>query len=402
MSVGKCRTNIAHRLVQTFGLCYNVHYSEETVKLIAQVKLQPTEDQFNLLKATLEQANDACNFISEYAWEHKTFGKFSIQKAIYHEIRERFGLSAQMTIRAIAKVTDSYRVSKKTKRTFKPLGSIAYDDRILSWKLDKQEVSILSLGGRLKMPFLAGQHQLDLLQNRQGETDLVYRRGNFYLLAVCNVEEPPAEVVDKFLGIDLGIVNVAVDSEGNTYSGTHLNNIRARYTNLRAKLQSIGTKSAKRLLVKRNRKESNFAKTLNHTIARRIVDRAKTLGLGIALEDLSGIRQRVTVKKAQRRVHHSWSFYDLRTKILYKAKLTGVPVILVDPRNTSRECSKCGHIAKSNRKSQAEFLCRSCGFALNADLNAARVIAGRGVSSAQTERVLQQTSSPLMSAVGST
>lgn len=393
----KTRAQLAH----TFCLCYNIHYSEETMKLIAQVKLQPTENQFNLLKATLEQANDACNFISQWAWGNKRFGKFGIQKAIYYDIRDRFGLSAQMTIRCISKVTDAYRVGKKVQRKFKPYGSIAYDDRILSWKLEKQEISILSLGGRLKIPFLAGQHQLDLLENRQGETDLVYRKGNFYLLAICNVEEPPEQVVDQFLGIDLGITNIATDSEGEIYSGTHLNNVRARYTNLRAKLQSKGTKSAKRLLVKRNRKESNFSNTLNHTIAKRIVDRAKTLGLGIALEDLKGIRQRVTVRKAQRRIHHSWGFADLRDKIVYKARLAGVPVVLIDPRNTSRECSQCGHIAKSNRKSQSEFVCQSCGFVCHADWNAACNIASRGASTAHTEHVLPQTSNPLMSAVGS-
>jgi putative transposase len=46
-------------------------------------------------------------------------------------------------------------------------------------------------------------------------------------------------------------------------------------------------------------------------------------------------------------------------------------VVKVDPRNTSRTCSECGHCEKDNRKSQAKFLCVSCGMSMNADANAA-------------------------------
>ena len=55
----------------------------------------------------------------------------------------------------------------------------------------------------------------------------------------------------------------------------------------------------------------------------------------------------------------------------------GVPVMFVDPRNTSRTCSHCGFVDKRNRRSQAEFLCIRCGHTANADLNAARNLATR-------------------------
>lgn len=98
----------------------------------------------------------------------------------------------------------------------------------------------------------------------------------------------------------------------------------------------------------------------------------------IALEDLTGITKRATVRRSQRAKHHSWAFYQLRQFLTYKANLAGIPVVLVDPAYTSRTCSVCGHCEKKNRKSQARFECRSCGYAANADYNASRNIAARG------------------------
>lgn len=351
------------------------------MKLIAQIKLQPTKEQYQQLKQTLKHANQACDFISQYAWDNKVFGKFKLQKLVYYEVRNKFGLSAQMTVRCLAKVADAYKLNKITNRVFKPTGSIAYDDRILSYKLDKQMVSILSFAGRLKIPFVCGQHQKELLKTRQGESDLALIDNTFYLLTTCNIEEPPLNNISGFLGVDLGIKAIAVDSDGEIFSGSHVNNLRARYTNLGSKLQSKGTQASKRLLKKRNKKESRFAKDTNHIVAKRLVEKAKDTERGIALadllEDLKGIRKRITVRKAQRRIHHSWAFHNLIQKINYKAVLAGVPVVLIDPAYTSQECSVCGYTDKHNRPDQKTFLCKSCGHSALADINAAVNIGSR-------------------------
>jgi IS605 OrfB family transposase len=117
---------------------------------------------------------------------------------------------------------------------------------------------------------------------------------------------------------------------------------------------------------------------VNHCISKAIVQTAKGTSRGIAREDLQGIRTRAkgTVKH-QRRVLHAWSFFQLRAFIAYKAALTGVRVIYVNPAYTSQTCSQCGHCEQANRKSQAKFLCRSCGFSAHADLNAAVNIRSR-------------------------
>lgn len=350
------------------------------MQLTAKVKLTPTEAQADSLKRTLQTANQACDFISGIAWDSQTFGKFQLQKLVYHEVKAQFDLTAQLVIRCIAKVADAYKLDKKVKREFQPLGSVAFDNRILSWKLDRREISIWTVDGRLKgVPFQAHDRAIELLSGDHGESDLCFIDGEFYLFTSCEVDEPTPKDVDDFLGVDLGIRNIASDSDGHSYSGSKVNALRKRYAKLRAKLQAKQSKSAKRLLKRRKRKEQRFAKDVNHCISKELVCRAKDTNRGIALEDLQGIRERVTVKKAQRRQHSSWSFFDLRSKIAYKAQLHGVSFLLVDPRNTSRTCSACGCIDKANRKSQASFVCIACGYSANADYNAAVNIRGRAV-----------------------
>jgi putative transposase len=154
--------------------------------------------------------------------------------------------------------------------------------------------------------------------------------------------------------------------------------VRHRNQRLRAKLQKKGTKSAKRLLKKRRRKEARFAADVNHSISKRIVAEAKRTGRGIALEDLQGIRGRVRLRKPQRATLHSWAFHQLGRFITYKARRAGVVVVQVDPAFTSQACSACGHVDRANRQDQANFCCQSCGFAGHADWNAACNIAERG------------------------
>ena len=337
------------------------------MKLIAQVKLLPTPEQADALRHTLEQANAACQFVSDTGWETRTFRQYDLHHKCYRAVREQFGLSAQVAVRAIAKVADAYKLERKTKRTFKTTGSIAYDDRILSWRLQDHSVSIWTVNGRLHISFVCGERQLELLQTRQGESDLGMFKGMFFLSATCEVDEPKPIDVEGTLGVDLGVTNLAVDSDGEVHKASHINNVRHRHRRLRAKLQAKGTRSAKRKLKRLSGKEHRFAKDTNHCISKKLVAKAKDTNQAIALEDLGGICERVTVRRAQRATLHSWAFYQLRAFVTYKAKRVGVPVFLVDPRNTSRTCPACGHVDKANRPSQSRFSCVVCGFAGLAD-----------------------------------
>ena len=347
--------------------CYNL----TIVKLTVQLKLLPTSDQADALKRTLVAANAACDYISQVAWDSRTFGKFALQKACYQDVRETFGLSAQMTIRALSKVGDAYKLDTTTKRTFRPTSAIAYDDRILSFALPDSSVSIWTVDKRQSIPFVCGEHQRALLPFRQGESDLALVRGNWYLFATCEIDDPEMLDVEGVLGIDLGITNIATDADGTVYSGSTVKSVRYRHRRLRNKLQKKGTLSAKRRLRTLAGQEARFAKDVNHTISKRIVREAQRTKRSIALEDLKGIRMRVRARASQRTVLHSWSFFQLQSNINYKAARAGIPVVLVNPRNTSRTCPECGHIAKANRRTQAAFKCVQCGYAGHADTIAA-------------------------------
>ncbi len=366
------------------------------MKLIAQVKLQPTEQQANALKRTMDAANRAANFLSALVWDTKQFRQYDMHHAAYYAIREKFGLSAQVAVRVISKVADAYKIDQKTKRTFRPLGSVAFDDRILRIVPTKKTVSIWTLDGRQAMTFVCGERQMAMLQGQRGESDLVYRDGKFYLLATCDVDQAPISAVGGFLGVDLGIANLAVDSDHTIYQGKTVKNVRYRHRQLRQKLQAKGTKSTHRRLRRLSGKERRFATWTNHNISKRLVAKAKDTGRGIAIEELGGIRDRITVRRAQRATWHSWSFAQLRSFIEYKAKWMGVPVVAVDPRNTSLLCPSCGHIDKANRKSQSVFLCVICGHAGLADHIAAGNIASRAtvnspnVSDAHALRIVQR------------
>ena len=347
------------------------------MKLVAKVKLLTTPEQHAALLTTLERANEACNYASQVAWDTKTFRQFALHKLTYFQIREKFALTAQMAIRVEGKVADSYKLDKKTKRTFKPHGAIAYDSRILKWKLDKFSVSIWTLQGRQEMLYTTGPRQLEWLKFQQGESDLVYSGGEFFLLATCEVPEPTPEEVEGYLGVDLGIVEIATTSDGKSYSGAEVKQIRRKRRRLRKSLQKCGTKSAKRKLKKLSGKESRFAKDTNHVVSKAIVATAKHNRLGVAAEDLTGISKRVRVRKAVRDDLTSWAFFELRSFLEYKCQLAGIPFKTVDPRNTSRTCPECEHCEKGNRKSQAEFACKGCGYTANADFVGAVNIAAR-------------------------
>ncbi|MFL5803019.1 MAG: RNA-guided endonuclease InsQ/TnpB family protein, partial [Roseiflexaceae bacterium] len=341
------------------------------MKLIAQVKLNPTPEQHAALLATLKEANAACDLISAAAWQAREFCRLPLQKLVYHDIKASFHLGAQIVVRCIAKVTDAYKLDRKVQRTFQSHGAVAFDDRNLTWYTDKSAVSIWTLQGRQYIPYSAGAHQHTLLASRKGEGDLVYQRGAFYLLAVCDVPEPDEQTVDGALGIDLGINNLATDSDGERYSGRRVERKRRWYAGLRSRLQQRGSLSAKRHLRKLAGKQRRFQKDTNHRIAKQLVQKAKDTKRAIALEDLTHIRTRTTVRKSGRARHSNWAFGQLRVFISYKARLSGVPLALVDPAYTSQRCSACGHTERRDRKSQAEFCCVVCGHQADADCNAA-------------------------------
>ena len=342
-----------------------------------QTQFLPEPDIARELRMTTECFNEACNWLAGIAFERALSNRIELQRIAYRDLRDKFGLSAEMTCLCIPHVCEAYKRDKTIQPVFRPHAAMPFDQSTMSFKgIDR--VSLLTLSGRVIVPFVMGKYQREQFTLAKGQSDLVLRGdGKWFLLVTVDVPEATPIPTTDFLGVDLGISNIATDSDPDSepHSGKAVDDIRRKHNLQRKRLQRRGTKGAKKKLRRVAQKEARFRRHENHCIAKRIVETAKRTERGIALEDLKGIRARVSARGGDARNQLSgWSFAQLFAFLSYKARLAGVPVVTVDPRNTSRTCAECGHCAKSNRKSQAKFECGACGHQAHADKNAARNI----------------------------
>ena len=289
-----------------------------------------------------------------------------------------------MLVHCIAKVADAYKLDKKTRREFKPLGSIGYDSRIMTYK-PNDIVSLWAIGGRIKMPFIC--HNRNYIPYIKGEADLVYKKGKFYLFQTVDIPEDSVDDVEDFIGVDFGLTDIAVTSDGKKHSAVWLNNYREKRQRIRSSVQSKGTRNSKRLLKRLSGKEKTTATIINHTISKSIVNSAKEQGKGISIEDLSNIRfSSKRRNKAFKTKLNRWNFGQLRSFLTYKSILNGVNLVVINPRYTSQTCSKCKCIGKRTNK---VFKCTNekCEVdIIDADFNAAQNISLLGVAINQPER----------------
>lgn len=350
----------------------------------------PDAVQAPALETTLRAANEAANWVSSVA-----FGEFGLKgretplrKLCYGRLKAR-GLGAQAAQHVIKRVCDAYTTLRANIRAgnlgpegakrrrkaeskpvvFRPDAAHTYDDRCLSWQYDARTVSVWTLAGRVKnLRFACSPKALkQLTEHRRGESDLVHRDNKWFLVATIDIPEPEVFEPWDFIGVDRGIVNLATTSDGTNHSGRRLGRYRRWQARKKAELQARRTHSAKQLLKKRARREARHATHINHKISKQTVAVAQRTERGIALEQLQGIRERVTVPRDQRARLSAWPFHQLGSFLEYKARRAGVPFIEVDPAYTSQRCPRCGHTAKNNRPSRDHFSCRRCGLAGPAD-----------------------------------
>lgn len=370
-----------------------------SVKTVVKVRLLPDDQAGEVLGRTLVLCNIAATQVATTAQARGVFRNWDLRKITYQPLREE-GLSSQTAQHVIKKVADAYATRTANARAgrygpkdgaryqrimgtsvvFRPHAAQPYDDRVLSWDHQARTVSIWTLEGRKIVPFTgAPEHLVLVAAHRKGESDLIHdRAGRWFLAATIDIPTPQVTEPDGFLGVDMGIVNIATSSDGTNWSGGAVTARRKTNLAVRRSLQVRGTKSATRRLKKRSGREQRFVRDVNHRISKHIVETAERTGRGVAVEDLTGIRTRVRHRKPQRSTFHSWAFAQLGAFLIYKAERAGVTFVQVDPANTSRQCSGCGHVEKKNRTDQASFACLSCGVSLHADHNAAINIAARG------------------------
>ncbi len=354
------------------------------MKLTLQIQLFLDKEQAGLLQLTMERFNESRSWLAAQAFELGVANKIKLQQLFYYDLREKFGLSAQMAALCIRHVGGTYGRDKNIKPVFRKYAAMPYDSRIMSFK-GVDRVSLLTLEGRVIVPFVMGERQRERFSLAKGQSDLVRRKdGKWFLLVTVDVPDKTPIPATHFIGVDLGVVNIATDSDGEIYTSDKVEEVRQHYRKTRRSLQQKAArrkrsgkrpKNVRRKLRDLSGRERRFKADTNHCISKKIVEKATDTNRGIAVEELTGIRDRAPFRKVQRDKMSKWSFAELRGFIEYKAKLAGVPVIAVDPRNTSRTCPECGHIEKGNRLVRGIFLCRQCGHFDHADVVGATNIA---------------------------
>jgi len=344
------------------------------------------------LRQTQAAFNVAASYCASVAWEQGVTNKNKLHYLVYAQSRVTYGLGAQLACCARDKAAEAVRAVRaaperrdkktdqiipKTCPTFAADSSIRYDARTYRlMSLDR--VSLNTLTGRVTGQLVLGEFQRRYLYDTSwkiGGAELIRRADVWYLCITQSKAAPTPDEPEGYLGVDLGITNLAADSDGESFCGAEVQRVRERRYRHRRRLQLANTRRARWRLRQDARREHRFQKDTNHRISKALIQKARTKRKALALENLDGIRERVTVRRSQRRARHSWAFGQLRTFIDYKAQGAGVRVVFVDPRNTSRTCAVCGHCDKRNRPDQAHFRCLWCGHTAAADTNAAVNIA---------------------------
>ena len=367
---------------------------------VVKLKLHPTPDQHAALLETARQYADCFSEVTRVGWEKRTANGIKLHRETYYPLRDRHpNLPSQLVISARSKACEALksaferqRRGKKATQPRPSMGAVRYDARTYTYWLDRNEVSLSSVAGRLKMPVHVPVYFRPMVKQAKGlnSADLVYypQQNAFWLHLVVTLPDPEPTPVDGLVvGVDLGISHIAVSSDNRFFSGKRVKETNNRYFRSRRELQAKGTRSARRKLRKLRRREARFRSDVNHCVSKRLVERLEP-GSTIVLEELTGIWDRAKGKgKKQRRQMAGWSFYDLCQKIEYKAQARSVRVLKVEPAYTSQTCPMCGHVSRSNRKSQSWFCCQQCGYQSNADRVAAINLANKGcLCSAQSPR----------------
>lgn len=362
---------------------------EQTVT--AKIQIKPDNQAKQLLEQSMSVYKNACNFVADYVFETHQLKQIPLQKAVYDDLREKFGLKSQMACNVPRTVIAKFKSNKSNTNQWikpdfkKPFLALSFnrDFSILA----NDTFSIGTLDGRIKIPFSRkGFEKYFDDKCTFGGANLIKKKDKFYLCISVTYDIPDVQIEDinNVVGIDRGIRFLATtyDSQGKTkfYSGKAIKQKKSCYVEVRKQLQQRKTASSRRRLKKIGNRENRWMNDVNHCLSKALVNAysAKTM---FSLEDLTGIRGATEkVRKKDRYVQVSWSYYDLEQKLTYKAECKGQKVIKVNARYTSQMCPKCGHTHKSNRDHKNHcFCCRNCGYRSNDDRIGAMNVYMRGV-----------------------
>ena len=362
-----------------------------TQPISVKCKLIVCPDFRSEIDRTMEGFADACNQILEVAKRENCWNTTKLHHLVYKPVREATGLKANHVCQAIRRVIGNAKAVKQIHK-FRPT-SVSLDVRTFVYKEATQSVGVTLMCGRVEFKLSIGGYQIALLRGQTPTSATLNKTklGDYFIHFVVDIPTQPAGKTPRVIGVDLGRRDIATTSTGESWSGKQIQDVRDRYSKVRANVQSKRTRSSRRLLRRLSGRERRFQEWLNHNISKQLVQESKRMNASLAIEDLTNIRQSLNTKprsKIERRRTNNWAFYQLRLFVGYKANIAGVRVIFVPPAYTSQTCSRCGHIhpikGKSYRNGKV-FKCGHCGFEHDADINAAKNIAALGASVSSPE-----------------
>jgi IS605 OrfB family transposase len=333
-----------------------------------------------VIAETVRQFNECCNFFLKTSYDARTCSKKVVQTLGYREARRRWpSLQSSLVQGARDCACDMLKRERSKKLPVKKQWSSArFNQRTFKAYLNSGGLSISTIAGRHRIALDIPSYFLKYSEGDVVSLRIRSLKGILYADLVVELADAAlAENLRKeslrVLGIDRGVVNAAVASNGVFFNSRALRMVRGRYAYLRGRLQAAGTRSARRHLEHLSGRERRLQACVNHLIAKQITAMDYD---AIALERL-GIRREKRVGRGFNQMLGGWAYAQLEAFLRYKCEEAGKIVVLVPAQNTSRVCSRCG---SPGRRYKSTFGCPSCGVVLNADLNAARNIAQRGIA----------------------
>jgi putative transposase len=345
------------------------------MKRTISLKLNLSQEQSDSLLETQVAFARACNQAIPFVVENRCWNRVALHHLCYYKVREAIpSLGSQMICNSFQKVCSSYKVLKIKKSqdvptiTFRDTGSVHYDKKTYSIK--GNTLSLFTVNGRIRCNFITGDFQREYLERGAvKEAELIRKGKRWFFNLVLDLPDMEFKKEGNILAVDAGENNLATTSNGTIHGGGKLRHQRNKFLARRAKLQSNGSRSAKRCLQRVSGKERRHVKETNHIVSKSIVKEAvESEAKVIVLEDLTNIRKRIKGNKRIRSRLHRWSWYELQQFVEYKAEAQGIKVLHVNPAYTSQVCSKCDCLGSRHKHL---FKCSNCGSYQHSDCNAA-------------------------------
>lgn len=340
----------------------------------AKIKLSLKDEEKIILQETMKEYSKVFNFYSNWSVQNNSTSKKKAHELTYQQSKELFSLPTALIQSARDMALEACKnKKKKTIPLKKKYSSIRYDQRTMT--LRGNQLTLSSKENRIKTIININDFAKNYFDNWQLlRTGYLKKQDkNLYFVFSFKTENIQTTKGNEIIGLDRGIINTIATSKGELFSGKELRKNKRKHLYLKRKLQSKGTRSAKRLLKKLSRKEKRFSNNFLHCLTKKLANdiNVKTY----VLENLTKIKSKKHNKKSNK-IISNWGFKLFEELLKYKAEIKGITIEFVDARFTSQICSNCQNKDKENRKNGLYF-CNLCELKIHADINAAINIKNR-------------------------